>query len=108
MRYALLVLAVTICIGIHAGWFARAHDWATTAALTAEQRLAIDIRCRDQQGRAERECRALLKKLFLSGSLDPDKTLRAYCDSVKNARWGGSRPAPPEICVQRYGGWAKG
>jgi hypothetical protein len=99
MRYGLFVLGIAVCIAFHQGWFAPAYDRATTAALTEEARLAIDVRCKG------RECRAILKKLYLSGSLDPDKTLRAYCDSVKNARWGGSRSAPPKLCVQRYGGW---
>ena len=105
MRYGLLILAIVTCIGLYRGWFARAYDHATTAALTEEARLMIDVRCQGQEGRAARECRSLLKKLYLAGSLDPDKTLRSYCDSVKTARWGGSRPPPPALCVERYGGW---
>jgi len=108
MRYGLLALGIAACIGLYQGWLAGAYDQASTAALTDEARLAIDVRCRDQDGRAEIECRAMLKRLFLSGSLDPDKTLRAYCDSVKQARWGGSRPRAPEVCVERYGGWQEG
>ena len=108
MRFGLLVLGIAVCIGLYQGWFARAYDHATTAALTEEARLAIDVRCQVQPTRAARECRALLKKLYLAGSLDPDKTLRVYCDSVKTSRWGGSRPAPPKVCVQRYGGWQEG
>jgi hypothetical protein len=105
MRYGLLVLGIAICMGMCQGWLARGYDHATTAALSEEARVAIEIRCQVQDGRAARECRSLLKKLYLAGSLDPDKTLRTYCDSVKNAWWGGRRPAPPELCVQRYGGW---
>ena len=105
MRYRLLVLGIVVSLGLYQGWFARAYDRATTAALTEEARLAIHVRCQGQDGRAASECRALLKKLYLSRSLDPDRTMRVYCDSVKNARWGGSRPAPPKSCVQLYGGW---
>jgi len=108
MRYGLLVLGIAVFIGLYQGWLARAYDYGTTAALTEEARVAIDVRCQIQDDRAARECRSLLKKLYLAGSLDPDKTLRAYCDSVKTARWGGRRPAQPEVCVQRYGGWRKG
>ena len=108
MRYGLLALGLAVCVGLYQGWLSEAYDEASTAALTDDARLAIDVRCRDQRGRAEDDCRATLKRLFLSGSLDPDKTLRAYCDSVKHARWGGSRPEAPKVCVERYGGWQEG
>ena len=108
MRYGLLILGVAVCVGLYQGWFAQAYDEATTAALSEEARLAIDVRCQSRDSLARSKCRATLKKLFLSGSLDPDKTLRAYCDLVRDARWDGSRPPPPEVCVQRYGGWQEG
>ena len=107
MRYRLLVLGIVVCLGLYQGWFARAYDQATSAALTEQARLAIDVRCKGQDGRAAGECRALLKKLYLSGALDPERTLRFYCNSVKNAQRGGNRPAPPKLCVQLYGGWPK-
>ena len=105
MRYGLLVLGIAACIGLYQAWFARACDQATTAALSADAQLAINVRCNGRADRAKRECRTMMTKLFLSGSLDPDRTLRAYCDSVKNAQWGGGHPAPPKLCVERYGGW---
>ena len=108
MRTGLLVLGLAACIlgiGLSQGWFVRAYDHATMAALSEDARLAIDLRCGHQEGRAGRECRTMLKKLFLAGSLDPDKTLRAWCESVRNAGWAGSPPPPPRVCVQRYGGW---
>jgi len=108
MRYGLLVLGIIMGVGLYQAWFGRVFDHVTTAALSDDARLAIDVRCQAQEGRAARECRGMLKRLYLAGSLDPDKTLRSYCDSVKSARWGGSRPAPPEVCVQRYGGWREG
>jgi hypothetical protein len=108
MRVGLLILGIVVCIGLLQGWFARACEHATTAALSEEARVAIEVRCRDQSGRAAHECRSLLKKLYLARSLDPDTTLRTYCDSFRTARWGGSRPQPPAVCVQRYGGWKDG
>jgi hypothetical protein len=108
MRYGLLILGIAVCIGLYQGWFALAYDHATSAALSEDAREAIDVRCQALHGRAARECRSMLKKLYLAGALDPDKTLRTYCDSVKSARWGGSRPDPPEVCVERYGGWPGG
>jgi len=108
MRLGLLVLVFILTIGAYQGWFSRAYDHVTTSALSDDARLAIDLRCQGQHGHAAPECRNTLKKLYLSGSLDPDKTLRTYCESVKTARWGGSRPPPPEVCIERYGGWPTG
>ena len=108
MRYGLLVLALVGSIALYRGWLGQAYDHATTAALTEEARMAIDVRCQALEGQAARQCRGMLKRLYLAGSLDPDTTLRAYCDSVKSAAWGGRRPAPPALCVQRYGGWSGG
>ncbi len=107
MRYGLLVLAILGCVAGTVLFF-RAYDDVTTAALSDDARLAVDVGCRGKNGYAKRECRAMLKKLYLSRSLDPDKTLRAYCDSIKSARWGGSSPPPPRLCVERYGGWPTG
>ena len=111
MRNGLLILGIAsglaLGVGLYQGWFARLYDHATTAALSEEARLAIDVRCGGQHGRVARECRGTLKKVFLAGTLEPDRVLRAYCDSVKDAGWGGSSPPPPEICVRRYGGWPK-
>ena len=108
MRYGLLVAGIVLCIGLYQGWLGRVYDHAANAGLTEDARLAIDVRCQGQEGRADRECRSMLKRLYLAGSLDPDRTLRVYCDSVKTARWGGSRPTPPDVCVRRYGGWREG
>lgn len=110
MRYGLLALgtAVAVCVAISHDWLARAYDAATTAALSEEARLAIEIRCQLQDAPAAVDCRRMLKKLYLAGSLDPHRTLRTYCDSVRSAWWGGRGPALPEVCVQRYGGWPRG
>lgn len=108
MRYVLFVLGIAVGIGMYQGWLAQAYEHATNAALTEEARVAIDVRCQIQDGRAARECRSVLKRLYLAGSLEPDTTLRTYCDSIRKAGWSGSRPVLPELCVQRYGGWQKG
>lgn len=100
-----LVAALVVGIGLGQGWLGRAYERATEAALDEDARLALDLRCGQKPGREHDECRATLEKLFLSGSLDPNTTLRTWCDSVKHARWGGSRPPPPEVCVRRFGGW---
>ena len=108
MKVGLLCLVLAIGLALYQGWFERAYEHLTYAALGEDARLAIEVRCRVEAPRAARECRATLEKLYLAGSLDPDKTLRAYCLSVKTGRWGGRRPTPPEVCVRRYGGWERG
>lgn len=108
MRYGLLALGILVCVGVSQGWFARAYEHATRAALSDDARLAIDVRCQLQDDVAARECRRTLKRLYLSGALDPDRSLRSWCDSVESAWWGGRGPALPEVCVERYGGWPRG
>jgi hypothetical protein len=103
MRYGLLALGIAVCIGLHQIWLAH----ATEAALSDDARLAIELRCQDRHGGAAADCRRLHEKLYLAGTLDPEKTLRAYCTLAGTVRW-GTRPAPPELCVQRYGGWLRG
>ena len=105
MRTGILVPGLALCIALACAWLAGPMDHITARALTDDARLAIDVRCRDHDDSASRECRDTLKRLYLSGALDPDKTLRTYCDSVRSGRWGGSQPPPPSLCVERYGGW---
>ena len=108
MRFGVLVVGIVIGIGLSIGWLVPVYDRTTTEALSEDARLAIEVRCQGQRGRAARECRSLLKKLFLAGSLDPDRTLRAYCEEAEQSYWGGGRPPPPPLCVERYGGWREG
>jgi hypothetical protein len=105
MRSGLLVIGILACIGLAHVLLAGAYRDAIDAALTEDARVAIEVRCQSRQERAARQCRRTLKKLYLAGALDPDKTLRAYCDSVRDSQWGGGHPPPPEVCVRRYGGW---
>jgi len=108
VRYGLLalgalVLGTAIWIGLHRGLLA-----GSAAVLDETARLAIEIRCQGREGRDGRECVALLRKLYLAGSLDPEKTLRDYCTPSKTQAWGGRRRPPPALCVERYGGWQEG
>jgi len=108
MRTELLIPGLAACIGLSTLGLAHACDYVTDAALTEEARLAIRVRCEPKPEVAARECHSMLKRLYLAGSLDPDKTLRSYCDSVKNAGWGDHRNPPPRLCIERYGGWNAG
>jgi len=108
MRSGFLVPAGVVAFALLVGAAAMLVDRAATEALSEDARLAIELRCQDREGPAGRECRSTLERLFLAGTLDPDRTLRAYCESVKTARWGGSRPPPPRVCTDRYGGWTEG
>jgi len=105
MRYGLLFVGIALCMGLSLSWLARSYEEATTAALTEEARLAIDVRCPELDRRDGRQCRGMLKKLYLAGALEPDRTLRAYCEAVKTSRWRANHTVPPKVCVDRYGGW---
>lgn len=106
MRYGLLALGIAACIGIH--WLTAAYQEATGAALSDEARSAIELRCKGLEEHAARECRGLLEKLYLASALDPERTLRAHCTRSKVVKWRNRQPAPPELCVERYGGWQRG
>ena len=110
MRNRLLAatIAIALALGLHLAWRAGAFEGALDGALSADARLALEVGCRGRSPRATGECRDMLRKLYLAGSLDPEKTLRAYCDEVRDSHWGGSRPPPPKLCVERFGGWPAG
>ena len=99
-----IALGIAACIGLHQAWLAS----AAPLALSEEARLAIELRCEGRQGRAGRECRALLERLYLARTLDPERTLRAHCSRAKMIEWGTRPPAAPALCVERYGGWQNG
>jgi hypothetical protein len=105
MRYRLRVLGIALGIGLTLVGLIWAHGYATKAALTDEERLVIEIRCPDETTREGRKCHRMLTKLYVAGALEPDTTLRAYCESERTMRWQGSQARPPRICVERYGGW---
>ena len=108
MRYGLLALAMAVCMGLYHGWLASAYDPSHGAALSDEARAAIELRCHGREGRAANECRRLLGKLYLAGALDPETSLRDHCTPLKTVAWGARPPAPPKLCLERYGGWQKG
>lgn len=103
MRFVLLALGIAVCVAFHHAWLAHAAE----AALSEEARLATELRCKGREGHAASDCRRLLEKLYLAGTLDPERTLRAHCTPVRMIEWGARPPAPPALCVQRYGGWQK-
>ena len=104
MRNILIALGIAAGIGLHQAWLAS----AASLALSDEARLAIELRCEGRQGRAGRECRELLEKLYLARTLDPERTLRAHCTRSRMIEWGARPPAAPALCVERYGGWQNG
>jgi hypothetical protein len=101
MRSGLLVLCIALVAVLAQGWLARVQR----DALSEDARVAIELGCQRRQGLDERRCRSMLERLYLAGALEPDRTLRSYCDSVKAAYWGHPHASPPPLCTQRYGGW---
>jgi hypothetical protein len=105
MRYGLHILGIALGIGLILMGSIWAYTQATSAQLTEDARLAIEVRCPDERSLEGRECETLLTKLYSAGALEPDRTLRAYCETVKTRRWQGSESRPPKLCRDRYGGW---
>jgi len=105
MRYRLQTLGIALGIGLTLMGLIWAYGSASQAALTDEARLAIEVRCPDETTREGRKCHRMLTKLYVAGALEPDTTLRAYCESKRTMMWQASQARPPRICVERYGGW---
>ena len=105
MRHGLLAAGMAACMGLG---LVQVSRHATSAALSDEARVAIDLRCQGRNGRAASECRGLLEKLYAAGALDPEKTFRAHCTPPETLAWGARQAPPPRLCVARYGGWQKG
>jgi hypothetical protein len=102
MRFVIPVLVVAACIASHQLGLALVSE----AALGDDAALAIDIRCRGQEGRIASNCRALHAKLYRAGTLDPEVTLRDYCTRPEPIEWRTQRA--PAFCIERYGGWYEG
>lgn len=103
MRHGLIALGVAIAVGLLHGWLTHATD----SALSEDARVATELRCQDRAGSAASDCRELHEKLYLAGALDPERALQAHCTPLRTVEW-GRRPAPPALCVERYGGWHHG
>ncbi len=103
MKPLWIVAGLVSVVVVHQLLIAPTLDSVAGASLGEEARLALDLRCGEPTHTAARECRERLERLYASGSLDPERTLRAYCAEVKSAPWGRSHPAPPRACVERYG-----
>jgi len=94
------VLAVLVA---HLLWIGPQLGEVARASLDEDARLALDLRCGEPTSGAARDCRANLERLYASGSLDPDRTLRAHCDEIRTAPWGRTHPALPRVCRERFG-----
>jgi hypothetical protein len=103
MKPLVISTAIVVVLVLHQLWVGPALERMATESLGEEARLAIELRCGDAQTPAARTCRADLERLYASGSLDPERTLRAYCAEVTTAPWGRRNTSPPPVCVERYG-----
>jgi hypothetical protein len=98
MRHATIALGTGLCIGL--------HQIACAPPLDEQASLATELRCEGQKGRLAEGCRELHEKLYQAGTLDPEKSLRDYCTPVRTKQRVHRRP--PEVCVERFGGWRHG
>ena len=105
MKHTLLALGAAAALGLFTLLLVPGLHRATAGSLGEEARLAIDVRCGEADGGAARACRTRLERLYAAGALEPDRTLRAYCETRRTAPWGGSPRQIPQVCLDRYGGW---
>ena len=103
MKPVLAAAGLIATVGIHQVFIGPALDRVAAESLSGDARLAIALRCGESDRPAATRCRADLERLFASGALQPDRTLRAYCAEVRSAPWGRQHPSPPRVCVERFG-----
>ncbi len=103
MKPLLIFVALFAAVTMHRFWIGPALDDLAGASLDADAHRALDLRCGAPEHRASHACRARLGRLFASGALDPERTLRAHCEEIVAAPWGRAHPAPPPICSERFG-----
>ena len=65
---------------------------------------AIDVRCGSLSGEPRWDCVRELNAQFAEGTHQPETILRNHCTQFRNV-WTFDPEEPPEVCVQRYGGW---
>ena len=52
-------------------------------------------------------CEVETSESLVAGEFDPEPILRVHCTRFDNL-WAENIEIPPDLCIQRYGGWLHG
>jgi hypothetical protein len=100
--------ALLLACGILAysrGWLDAPQDWFLSRALEPDERTAVELQCRSMDGVLRESCESETTESLVAGEFDPEPILRVHCTRFEN-RWAtGDVEIPPDLCIQRYGGW---
>ena len=99
--------ALLLALGIFGGgngWLQAPTPWFTTRALDQDERTAVALQCRGMNQALRNSCEQQTITLLVDGEFDPEPVLRGYCTRIDNL-WAANIEIPPDLCIQRYGGW---
>jgi len=101
-----LLLALGIFAWSH-GWLEAPREWLTTRALDHEEQAAIELQCRGMGTMLRDSCEQETTESLVAGDFDPEPILRVHCTRFDNL-WAENIEIPPDLCIERYGGWLHG
>ena len=87
------------------GWVEIPSSRSTT--LDPDERKAVELQCRSMEGVLRSSCERETAESLVAGEFDPDAILRLHCTRYDN-HWFENIETPPNLCIQRYGGWLHG
>jgi hypothetical protein len=99
----LTITTTLILLGAY-GWAQGASERTERAQARADLQAALEIRCDTELDATASECQRKLEARFASGTINPEAILRTHCMKWRGP-FVGTREEPPQLCVDRFGGW---
>ena len=102
--------ALLLALGIFArsnGWLDAPTRWFTTRTLDHDEQAAVELQCRGMKQTMRDSCEQETSTSLVAGEFDPEPILRVHCTRFDNL-WAENIEIPPDLCIQRYGGWLHG
>jgi len=99
--------AMLVACGLFAygqGWLAGPSSWWLDRELEADEVTAVELQCRGMDGVLRESCEEETSESLVAGEFDPEPILRVHCTRFENT-WAEEVEIPPNLCIQRYGGW---
>ena len=99
---------LAIACGVFAwsqGWLEGPRAWIAAHSIEPEERAAVELQCRSLQDPLRTSCEQETTESLVAGEFDPEPILRVHCTRFDNLWAAGAIEVPPELCIERYGGW---
>ncbi len=77
-------------------------------SLDQDEQTAVELQCRSMDGVLRSSCETETSESLVAGAFDPEPILCVHCTRFDNLWATGDIEIPPDLCIQRYGGWLHG